>query len=76
MLMTSSQTMGSLNKLSARENSTRILLGSKPGKKKKKRGYMKDMALLSSDMPSSVSKKLESKPSAKKLPLTLEGHKM
>ena len=58
------------------ENSTRILLGNKPGKKKKKRKYEKDLAIWNPEIQGSVAKKTSRKSTAKKLPESIDGHKL
>lgn len=55
------------------ENASRILLGNKPGKKKKKRKYEKDLSIWNESRQKYKGSK---KASAKKLPESLDGQKI
>ena len=59
-------------KKSIMENSSRILLGTKPGKKKKKRGYSKDLAIWNTN----VSKTDNQKTPVETVPESVDGLKL
>ena len=54
------------------ENSSRILLGTKPGKKKKKRGYSKDLAIWNTN----VSKTDNQRTPVETVPESIDGLKL